>query len=841
MKKLILFISLIVLSFVTQATVHVVNSLNDSGAGSLRAKAALASSGDTIRFNPNLIASGSDSIVLLTGEIVFGAKGIVVKGLYNAQDTLSISGNSSSRIFSFNGAGRVVLDSVILKNGVSSVGGGGINRVDCTDTLFVKNSVITACKASSSSDGGGINSHSYSSPSAIVVINSLIKGNTSLFSGGGIASFSSSSSSFVTVINSTVSGNSASTSGGGISAYASSSSSIIIESSTISGNTVSGEGGGIFSSSYYSSYSSVLVLNSTISGNNAGNTILDYAEGGGVHSTTYYSTSPVSTVTVVNSTITENTSFYPGSGIYSESSPSTPSLSSITISSSIIAGNGSSGAGIANTNTATISSDGYNIFSDSPTGAIGSDSTNVTTSQLNLQPLAFNGGDTKTMMPGVGSMAIDNGNPSDSSDAQNAHISSIRDVGAAEVCVPTYGIDSVTACNSFTWINGITYTSNNTSAIHVIPNIAGCDSTITLNLVIKASSYATDYIIACNSYTWNGITYTSSNNSALDTLVNAVGCDSIITLDLTIFSTQYATDIHVVCDSLVWIDGNTYYSNNNTAQDTLVNALGCDSIVILDLTILDSTTSTDMISSCDPITWLDGNTYSTNNNTATHTIQNAVGCDSVVTLNFTLLPTTYAVDSVMAVNEYTWMDGVTYFSSNNTATHTILNHWGCDSVITLNLFIQFVQIGVHQNGPRLSVSADSGTFQWVLCPNYNVVLGATDSVFTPTQNGSYAVIVTQNGYTDTSDCIVVNNVGIEEPELIGVNLYPNPTSDVLNIDKGNNASLQITITNSAGVMVHQSNSSDQVTTINMAQMATGTYIVTLQNELGIKVERVIKR
>jgi hypothetical protein len=207
----------------------------------------------------------------------------------------------------------------------------------------------------------------------------------------------------------------------------------------------------------------------------------------------------------------------------------------------------------------------------------------------------------------------------------------------------------------------------------------------------------------------------------------------------------------------------------------------------------------------------------------------------------TIGTTTYGTDSVVAVNQFTWMDGVTYYASNTSATHTIPNGNGCDSIITLSLHIEMVQIGVQQNGPRLSANATFGTFQWVECPDYGIIPGATDSVFTPSQNGSYAVIVTQNGYSDTSDCIVVNNVGISEPELIGISLYPNPTSDVLNIDKGSNTSLEITITNSAGAMVHHSNSQNQITTINMAQMATGMYVVTLKNELGMKVEKVVKR
>jgi hypothetical protein len=51
---------------------------------------------------------------------------------------------------------------------------------------------------------------------------------------------------------------------------------------------------------------------------------------------------------------------------------------------------------------------------------------------------------------------------------------------------------------------------------------------------------------------------------------------------------------------------------------------------------------TDEISSCAPITWIDGNTYNASNNSATHLLPGAAqnGCDSLVTLNFTLWPCT---------------------------------------------------------------------------------------------------------------------------------------------------------------------------------------------------------
>ena len=85
-------------------------------------------------------------------------------------------------------------------------------------------------------------------------------------------------------------------------------------------------------------------------------------------------------------------------------------------------------------------------------------------------------------------------------------------------------------------------------------------------------------VMACDSYTWiDGITYTSSNNTATDTLISTAGCDSVITLDLTITSSYSATDVVMACDSYTWIDGITYTSSNNTATDTLISTAGCDS------------------------------------------------------------------------------------------------------------------------------------------------------------------------------------------------------------------------------------------------------------------------
>jgi len=103
-------------------------------------------------------------------------------------------------------------------------------------------------------------------------------------------------------------------------------------------------------------------------------------------------------------------------------------------------------------------------------------------------------------------------------------------------CTETYSEDTVTACDSYTWIDGVTYTSNNNTATDTLIASNGCDSIVSLNLTINDTKTSTDTVVANDSsYTWiDGVTYTSSNNTATDTLIASNGCDSIVTLNLTL-------------------------------------------------------------------------------------------------------------------------------------------------------------------------------------------------------------------------------------------------------------------------------------------------------------------
>ncbi len=137
-----------------------------------------------------------------------------------------------------------------------------------------------------------------------------------------------------------------------------------------------------------------------------------------------------------------------------------------------------------------------------------------------------------------------------------------------------------------------------------------------------------------------------------------------------------------------------YTSSNSTATHTLTNVDGCDSVVTLDLTINYSNTGIDAITACNTYTWIDGIIYTSSNSTATHTLTNVDGCDSVVTLDLTINYSNTGIDAITACDSYTWIDGIIYTSSNSTATHTLTNVDGCDSVVTLDLTINYSNTGI---------------------------------------------------------------------------------------------------------------------------------------------------
>ena len=137
------------------------------------------------------------------------------------------------------------------------------------------------------------------------------------------------------------------------------------------------------------------------------------------------------------------------------------------------------------------------------------------------------------------------------------------------------GSTSVTSCGTYIW-DGVSYIISGTYT-NVYTNVAGCDSTHTLNLNINNIDSINFTVTSCDSYIWDGDTLISSG-SYINIYNNVLGCDSIVVINLTI-NNSTSTNVSVnSCDDYIWpIDGQTY-NVSGTYTSTSINSAGCQHI-----------------------------------------------------------------------------------------------------------------------------------------------------------------------------------------------------------------------------------------------------------------------
>ena len=203
---------------------------------------------------------------------------------------------------------------------------------------------------------------------------------------------------------------------------------------------------------------------------------------------------------------------------------------------------------------------------------------------------------------------------------------------------------------------------------------------------------------------------------------------------------------------------------------------------------------------------------------------------------FTFCSTTFNSYSIASCDSFTSPSGKVWTTSN-TYTDTIPNVAFCDSIITINLTINTLDLSLIQSGNTISANENGANYTWLNCPSMTIINGETNQSFTATVNGDYAVIITNNGCTDTSACVNINTVGINDlqhSELISI--YPNPASNAINVKLFNTeANDDIILYNSVGQIVATQKIITLNTMINTEKLTNGIYL------LSIPQRNIIKR
>lgn len=398
--------------------------------------------------------------------------------------------------------------------------------------------------------------------------------------------------------------------------------------------------------------------------------------------------------------------------------------------------------------------------------------------------------------------------------------------------------DTLSVCDSYTTPQGSsTYT---TSGIYNDTIRTGiCDSIFTYHLTVNNSISTNLSETACDAYTSpsGNHTWTFSGNYT-DTLFTTEGCDSVLLIALTINRSQTRSVFETSCNRFTSPSGKNTWSQSGVYRDTLQKVNGCDSILIINLTILNNTSSTNNLDVCgSQYISPSGNHVWTSNGTYLDTVLNSQGCDSIMTFNLAFRTSTSSTISPTACKSYLSPSGKYNWTSTGNFKDTVQNIYGCDSIISINLTINNVDASFDPQGSNLVANATSASsYQWMTCSNGNFtpINGATSSLYVATQAGDYALEVTDNNCTDTSDCLSINNVSVKSLPKNLVSLYPNPNNGTFSIRNETGLKItQVTILNNNGQKIKEFKNGSDANYINIqSDLKFGFYLVQLKLSNG---------
>jgi subtilisin family serine protease len=136
-------------------------------------------------------------------------------------------------------------------------------------------------------------------------------------------------------------------------------------------------------------------------------------------------------------------------------------------------------------------------------------------------------------------------------------------------------------------------------------------------------------------------------------------------------------------------------------------------------------------------------------------------------------------------------------------------------------------------------SNSSVTFQWQF--NGVDINGATGRSHRPTQEGNYRVVATDSsGCANNSLNFFFSTIGIAELSADAIKVYPNPAKEQLFIDNSFfGESIDVKITDNLGKVIINAKANNELTAINISQLKSGVYFVTLRNNRVNQTRKII--
>jgi hypothetical protein len=373
---------------------------------------------------------------------------------------------------------------------------------------------------------------------------------------------------------------------------------------------------------------------------------------------------------------------------------------------------------------------------------------------------------------------------------------------------------------------GDTFLNRTTSGTYIDTlvgaNNNGCDSIRTLNLTVNPKTYSSINQTICSGDTFLNRTI---SGTYIDTLKNSnsKGCDSIRTLNLTVNPKTYSTINQTICLGQSYLGRTT----SGTYIDTLKNAnnKGCDSIRTLNLTVIDKPLISGVISGSTTVCQGQSNiSYSVieaSNNPTKYNWSLPNGFNGVSNTN--KIPVNILSNAISGI--LTVMSENTCGNSNILSLPVIVNPKPQKPIIS-------------NNGNSLISSSLNGN-QWY--DLNGLIAGANNTVYIGTPNNSYYVLVTENGcISDPSNIISLSSSEVVELLNKGIKIYPNPFSELLNIEVSHKDHIEYLLTTVDGKVIKKDKFMERYK-IDTKKLASGTYFLIIKDKDQYESFKIIKK
>lgn len=240
------------------------------------------------------------------------------------------------------------------------------------------------------------------------------------------------------------------------------------------------------------------------------------------------------------------------------------------------------------------------------------------------------------------------------------------------------------------------------------------------------------------------------------------GCDSVHTINLTVFPNSNDTIIYTGCEPFSGPNG-TVYTSSGVYSQVMSNTNGCDSIIVMDLTIGKESSGGEAIHLCKGEGFEVGGIMRYQSGIYHDTLVNASGCDSLRTIYL-------AIHEPFTEKEVDLCEGESVFAGGALQDHsgiyidTLSSFLGCDSIVQTVVTKLEINEELTISGNTIKSKEPGATgFQWIDCNTNTILEGETFYRLTVQKSGSFKLAIEKQDCRDTSICVemLIDTISIE--------------------------------------------------------------------------------